>query len=424
MLFRRKVKRHGPPKGFGESEANKGPGNGMPPHPQSSGWHPICMALISIEASLLYSSLSILAVGGAASVIGFRVGRSSRLLTSDSSWLIVSDPGGSPIVQLPWTDLVGNTDKFQEVLRLHLAQRVLLVRKQISDPETLTAASAELFEKALGLFEKISESIFSDASITKVGEMLDSLRSRILNEPGSLGAQVVTLAGAATVVSVVGIFAALAGLAACLLRMRESWSVGEKADYLIEIGKSQPHIRFRTACLLARQQLSSGRLHGSSFYQYRRDLQNSRNEWFRLFALDLSFARKEGDVDRCAGHLYFACLALYVDYFLCEAVGRSAEFRLGLSDDLPEFIRAGERLREVSAGQKGWRKQEASRVERSISEWTKGLRFMSDMIDVTSKIQPAAKPAYVIEMKTKITQSQLYRKLSGLKKSRSHRDAA
>jgi hypothetical protein len=97
---------------------------------------------------------------------------------------------------------------------------------------------------------------------------------------------------------------------------------------------------------------------------------------------------------------------------------------LGLSDELPEFIRAGERLREVSAGQKGWRKQEASRAERLITEWTKGLRFMSDMIDVTSKNQPAAKPAYVTEMKTKITQSQLYRKLSGLKRSRTYRDAA
>jgi hypothetical protein len=382
------------------------------------------MALISIETSLLYSSLSILAVGGTVSLIGYFVGRSSRTPNSDSSWLIVSDPGSSPIVQLPWTDLVGNTHKFQEVLWLHLSQRVLLVHKQLSDPETLTAASAELLEKALGLFEKISESIFSDASMTKVDEMLESLRSRILNEPGSLGAQVVTLAGAVTVVSVVGIFVALAGLAACLLRMRESWSTAEKLDYLIEIGKSQPQIRFRTACLLARQQLSSGRIHASSFYEYRRDLQNSRNEWFRLFALDLSFARKQGDIDRCTGHLYFACLALYVDYFLCEAVGRSAEFRLGLSDDLPEFVRAGERLREVSAGQKGWRTQEASRVERSISEWTKGLRFMSDMIDVTSKTQPAAKPAYVTEMKTKIIQSQLYRKLSGLKKSRTCRDNA
>jgi hypothetical protein len=380
------------------------------------------VALISIEASLLYSSLSVLAVG-AASLIGYRVGRSSRQPNSDSSWLTVRDPGSSPIVQLPCDDLVGNTDKFQRALQLHLSQQVLLVRKQFSDPETLTAASAELLEKALGLFEKISESIFSDASMTKVGEMLESLRSRILNEPGSLGAQIVTLAGAMTVVSVVGIFAALAGLAACLLRMRESWSAGEKADYLIEIGKSQPHIEFRTACSLARQQLSSGRIHASSFYQCRRDLQNSRNEWYRLFALDLSFARKEGDIDRCAGHLYFACVALYVDYLLCEAVGRSAEFRLGLSDDLPEFVAAGERLREDSAGQKAWRRQEASRVERSISEWTKGLRFMSDMIDVTSKIQPAAKPAYFIEMKTKITQSQLYRKLSGSKKPRIHRDA-
>jgi hypothetical protein len=91
---------------------------------------------------------------------------------------------------------------------------------------------------------------------------------------------------------------------------------------------------------------------------------------------------------------------------------------------LPEFIRAGKRLRQVFVGQKGWKKQEASRVERSISEWINALQFMSDMIDVTSKIQPTAKPVSVIKLKTKFTQSWLYRRLSGLEKSRTYRDAA
>lgn len=206
--------------------------------------------------------------------------------------------------------------------------------------------------------------------------------------------------------------------------MRESWSVGEKLDYLIEIERSKPHGSFRTAYLLARQQLSSGRIDASAFYRCRADLQNSRNAWFGLFAQDVVCARKEGDIVRCASHLYFACLALHADYFLCDAVGRSAEFRLGLSDELPEFIRAGKRLRQVFVGQKGWKKQEASRVERSISEWINALQFMSDMIDVTSKIRLTAKPVYVIELKTKITQSWLYRRLSGLEKSRTYRDAA
>jgi hypothetical protein len=219
------------------------------------------MGHTSIEALLVYLSLFVL-TGAVMFLCGYRLGRSSRPRSSDSSWLTVTDQEASPLVSLPWNDVLENTAKFQHVLRLHLAHRILLIRKQSSDPETITAASAELLEKALGLAENISELVFSDASMTQVGKLLETLRSRLLNEPSSLRAQVATLAGAVTVVSAIGIFAALAGLAACVLRMRESWSVGEKLDYLIEIERSKPHGSFRTAYLLARQQLSSGRIDG------------------------------------------------------------------------------------------------------------------------------------------------------------------
>lgn len=138
------------------------------------------MGHISIEAPLVYLSLLVFA-GAVAFLCGYHLGRSSRPRSSETSWLTVPDPDASPLVLLPWNDVLENTDKFQHVLRLHLAHRVLLVRKQFSDPETLTAAPAELLQKALDLAENISESVFSDASMTKVGELLESLRSRVLN---------------------------------------------------------------------------------------------------------------------------------------------------------------------------------------------------------------------------------------------------
>jgi len=284
--------------------------------------HPILFVILAVSLF----SLGLLA--------GIWLAQKSSLRTSPQDSIEVSlfNPDESPIARVSFEQL---DEQFESELRKYLSQRVASAAQdlalEVSQKEGL---SLEAVEKVFEFAEKVRLLAKDEKLLANYSELFEVVKNGLFPSEDRAISSVLAITLATISASTLATLAAGAALLACFKDLSESGLVRKKLNQIVAIHKLENRAKFAGAYSRARERILLRRFGRNQFDQCRSDLFHSKFMWFKHFEMDIAVAGNEDELTVAGSNLYYAFLAIYTDFCLCDVASEMALFAAGVTDDI------------------------------------------------------------------------------------------